>query len=112
MIKWKWLIGALIAAGLAVAIFVWWASGQLWLTGQKMARGPNQIAFFEGNLEPDRGRDVYLLDVDSGQMVQLTSSYKVWQMSWSPDGGVIYLSTTSDPYDGLTHQLDPATGTL
>src|SRR6185503_20814957 len=94
MIKWKWLVGAVVLAALAVVIFVSWFNAQLQPTGQTMARGPNQIAFLEVRLGQGGG-NVYLLDADTEQMVQLTSNYQVHYMSWSPDGGVIYLKAVS-----------------
>jgi Tol biopolymer transport system component len=57
-----------------------------------LERSAAQIAYLRFYNRGPRDADVYLLDLESGKVIQLTTNYRVKRAEWSPDGESLILN--------------------
>lgn len=95
---WIWIgVMMLVAVG---AVVVFRSSGLI--TGKRIPHTENQIALISEN-------DLYVWDVETQEIVQLTQGHQIYHAIWAPDGEHILVATAAH---GLFYVLTPSSGEL
>lgn len=97
----------LILAGAVFLLFI--RNANKIPTGNTLPRGENQLALL--NNAPDSRGDIYILNTETQEVVQLTRGHMIWGASWSPDGEQMLLVAWNGQYFEQ-YLFNPSTATL
>jgi Tol biopolymer transport system component len=91
MLSRRMLGGAVLAVVMVViAVFILWQASRISLD-VPLARSTSQVVYLQYDTKTPGDADVYLLDVESGKITQLTTNHRVKRAEWTANGESLVL---------------------
>lgn len=90
------LQGTALIAVILIGLIIY--RGSLIATGERLEPDDYQLAFLKQHPRGFRDNDVYVLDVERGEVTQMTMNYKTRDMRWTTDGQEMIINWANRSY--------------